>query len=232
MLRKEIFVLIKNIVFIILWIFPITLMAQEEKIKSNQYTLSGALDSNSAWELEFSYMRRIFPYIGIGAGINIYHQYSDEISASGGNVPGTSISQWILSNNSKQATGLVFNPFVHIKTPTLFHIDEMGVNIFTEPGLSIAFLTDKNVGVNYWNGSGYYDTKTFYGHGGNWLYWHYRIGGSMENEDVVLSMGYFASNIDFYSYKRNIRIENVRLGDNLPKKHFNWGIFISLGYKF
>jgi hypothetical protein len=78
-------------------------MAQEEKIKSNQYTLSGALDSNSAWELEFSYMRRIFPYIGIGAGINIYHQYSDEISASGGNVPGTSINQpmdLILTRNS------------------------------------------------------------------------------------------------------------------------------------
>lgn len=221
----------KKVILIILLIFSLTLNAQEREIKNNQLTLSGALDSNSAWEIEFSYMRRLSPYVGLGAGVNLYHQYYDEISANGPDMPGAYLAQWVLSDESKRATGMVFNPFVHLNTPALFKVEDLGVNIFAEPGLSMAFLTDKNVEVDYWNKNDYYYGKTFYGHGGDWLYWNCRIGIAMENEDGCLQLGYFASNIDMYSYKRNIKIENIRLGDDLPTTHFNWGIFISLGCK-
>ena len=221
----------RKVILIILWLLPIILSAQEDKPTNKQISLLGALDSNSAWELEFSYMRRLTSWFGAGAGLNIYHQYSDEITAEGDPVPGMSISQWILSDKSKRATGMQFNPFVHINTPALFRIEGNGVNLYAEPGVLMTFLSDKNVEADYWNGSGYYVGRTFYGHGGDWLFWCCRLGIALENEYGCLSIGYLASNTDMYSFKRNIHIDNVRLGNNLSKTHFNWAVFVNLGCK-
>jgi hypothetical protein len=216
---------------LLLCFLPMVLCAQEEKPKNNQLTLSGALDSNDAWEVDFSYMRRFTSWMGVGAGMNFYRQYSDDITASGGSVQGQSLPQWILSDNSKKATGLQFRPFVHLNTPALFHIEDAGVNLYAEPGVLMTFLYNRNVKADYWDGSGYYSERTFDGHGGNWLSWNCRLGIALENEYGSLSIGYMASNQDMYDALRDIRIENVRLGDTLPKKHSNWGIFISIAGK-
>lgn len=128
-------------------------------------------------------------------------------------------------------SGFQFNPYLHLNTPSLFTIQNLGVVIYAEPGVLLT-LTNKTVDADYWYGNGYYDRRTFSGHHGDWLFWSCRSGLSLEGEMGCFSIGYFASNTDMYAYKRSIHIDNVDLGKNLPKRHFNWGIFLSLGYKF
>lgn len=198
---------------------------------NNQIMLIGALDSNSAWELGLSYTRRLSPWCGVGVGMNVYKQYSDEIHASGSDIQGAGISEWILSDNSTRVGGLQLNPFVHINTPSLCYIEDAGLKLYIEPGALLTVSSNK-CEVDYWDGHGYYATQIFKGHGGDWLSWACRIGLSLENDFGFVNIGYFTSNLDMYAYKRNIRIGNTTLGDGLPKRHSNWGIFIGVGLKF
>lgn len=209
---------------------------EEEPENLNQISLSGALDSNVAWEIQFSYMRRIFPWFGAGVGANMYHQYSDEIDVQGDPIAdpsaGSSISPWILSDNSQRATGLQLNPYVHRNTPTLFSIEDAGINLYVEPGLLVTLASDRRVEVDYLGNAGYNIACDFSSNRGDWVFWNCRAGVALENNGGSITLGYFASNMDIYAYKRHIHIDNVYLGDYLPHTHFNWGIYLRLGYNF
>lgn len=111
-----------------------------------------------------------------------------------------------------------------LNTPTLFHLAGTGV--------LMTFVTDRWIEADYWTGNSYYMARTFNSNKGDWFYWSNRLGISLEDDDFCISAGYLASNTDFYAYIRHSQIENVKLSDHLPKKHFNWGIFVNLGYKF
>lgn len=221
----------KQIAFLFFYFLAIPSFSQEEKMNSNQIMLSGAIDSNSAWELSGNYMKRLNSWFGIGAGLNVFKQYSNEISASGSTLQVTNISEWILSDDSKRIAGLQFNPFVHINTPKLFAIEDAEVNIYAEPGLLMTISSNK-IEADYWDGTGYYIARTFHGHSGNWLSWNCRLGIALENDAGILCIGYFISNMDMYTYKRNIYVGDTRLGDYMPKQKYNWGIYIGLGMKF
>lgn len=221
----------RKTVILFLFFSSIPLLAQEETINKNQIMLSGAIDSNSAWEFSGNYMRRLNSWLGIGAGLNVYRQYTNEISASGPAMQVTNISEWVLSDNSKCVAGLQFNPFVHINTPKLFTIEDAEANVYVEPGLLMTASSNK-IEADYWDGTGYYIARTFHGHGGNWLSWNCRLGIALENDAGILCAGCFMSNMDMYTYKRNIYVGNTRLGDHMPKKKSNWGIYIGIGMKF
>lgn len=221
----------RKTILIIFYFLSLPLWAQEIPPSKNQLTLSGALDSNDAWEVEFSYMRRLNSWLGAGAGVSIYQQYACNINPDVPKLPGQGIPQWILSDQSQHMSGVQFNPYLHLNTPTLFTIQDLGVVLYAEPGLLLT-LADRNIAADYWYGNGYYDRRTFSGHSGDRLFWSCRSGLSLEGEKGCFSIGYFASNTDMYTNIRSIHIDNVDLGKYLPKKHFNWGIFISLGYKF
>lgn len=83
----------RKTILIIFYILSFPLFAEEITSNNNQLTLSGALDSNDAWEVEFSYMRRLNSWFGTGAGVNIYQQYANNISPEASKLPGLGIRQ-------------------------------------------------------------------------------------------------------------------------------------------
>lgn len=222
----------KRITLIFLLLGSLALYAQgEDKPAKNQVMLSGALDSNSAWELGLFYTRRLASWFGIGCGVNGFEQYSNEIHVSGPVIQGTHISEWILSDNSARVGGLQLNTFVHVNTPPLFCIDDAKVNLYMEPGVLMTVSSNK-CEATYWDGHGYYITRVFSGEGGVCVSWICRIGLALENEFGTVNIGCFTSNCDIYANKRNISIGNVSFDENLPKRHSNWGVYVGVGLKF
>lgn len=222
----------KRIALILLFQSSLALYAQvEDKPAKNQIMLSGALDSNSAWELGIFYTRRLSSWLGIGGGVNSFKQYYDEFHVSGPVIPGTHISEWILSDNSARAGGLQLSTFVHVNTPPLFCIEEAKFNLYVEPGALMTASTNK-CETAYWDGSGYYDARVFSGKGGVNFSWICRLGLALETDFGAINVGYFTSNCDIYANKRDIRIGNVAIGESLPKRHSNWGVYVGVGLKF
>jgi len=214
----------RKLAFTLICLCSSVVYAQDGRV-ANQISLSGALDSNSAWEVGLSYMRKISSWFGVGVGANVYSQYSGEIKASGENMQGTSISEWILGGNSGRVAGIQINPFVHLSTPSLFSFQGADFTVYAEPGLLLSLSSNK-CGVVFWDGRGYYVTRMYRGKSGDWFSGICRLGVSLENEYGVFNLGYFLSDFDMYSFKRSIRIGATVLGDYMPNKHTNWGIYI------
>lgn len=224
----------KYIVYLLFLLLPMNIYGQEKE-NLNEASVSVGVNSNDCWELEGAYLRRLNPYIGIGAGIHFFNQYSTKISGQGPYISGTptniSIPAWTLSDSKKPA-GLSLNPYIRLNTPKLFKIFGGSVSLFAEPGMYLTWYLDKNQYVYYWDGEGYNIQKSFHDKKGDWVYWNARTGISIGDESATLSIGYSASNLDVYSYRRNIVVDGVNLSKDLPKKHFLWGLFVSAAYKF
>ena len=224
----------KKILLFLLCFLPLFSPAAEEEDEKhyNQISLAGALDSNDAWEVEFSYMRRFNSWLGAGVGLNFYAQYVDNIDVHGAPIPDVGASSWILSDRSKRAAGLQLNPYVHFNTPSLIRIESAGIKLFAEPGLLTTAIAKRKVEKLMPGDSGYTLMQTYTGHGGDWLFWSVRLGATLENDDGAVSIGWLGSNMDMYSFVRHIRIDDILIGDHLPARHLHWGVFISLAYKF
>lgn len=225
----------KRLISIVLGILSLPFWAQENEVLRNQIFLSGAENSNWAWEVEASYMRRVNSWLGAGAGLNLYHQWTGMIYAEGPSIQvahDMTIAGWRLSDDSRRASGIQFNPFIHLNTPSLFRLFGACVLLYAEPGALMTIFSDRNVEVDYWTGSNYGVGRTFTSNKGDWFFWSTRLGVSLDDDGFSISAGYLASNVDFYAYTRHIQVENVRLGDNLPHKRFNWGVYVNVGYKF
>lgn len=217
--------------FYILLLCSISHIIKAQEKQNNQIVLSGAVDSNDAWELKFSYVKKLKEWFGLGIGLNVYKQYYGGITVSGPPIHGVGINEWILSDNSRCAGGVQLNPFIHINTPTLFHIQDFKADIYMEPGVQMT-ITSNKLEADYWYNNGYYLSRTFEGHGGKWFSWNYCMGVELENEECLFGLGYFISNMDIYSYKRDIKIDKIRIGDYLPSPQKKWGLCICIGLKF
>lgn len=142
-----------------------------------------------------------------------------------------------LVDNEKDIRWIILKPSVIIKSPAIWKSEDNYYRIWiqTEPGLSFAcpFRNSLTYGIKEFSGiiSHTVDYRTFPNKGLQWLYWNAKISINLAFERFIFRGGYYISNLDYYSGRRNITLAN-RNKFWVPQKELSQSIFLSIGYTF
>lgn len=65
---------------------------------------------------------------------------------------------------------------------------------------------------------------------GEWIFWSVKGGVNLSFTDIAIGVGYGISNLDIYSSRRFINVENVSLSDFYPEKRMPHSLFLCFMY--
>ena len=188
------------------------------------------INNEQAWQIEPSISWNFYKYFGLRFGMELTHQY---------NQPGRQTiidgHEAELVDNERNIGWLIFKPSFTIKTPTIWKSSDNNDRLWAqiEPGISLACpfrnsLTYEIKEISEGIGQTV-DYRTFPNKGLQWFYWNTRASICFSVDRFVFRGGYYISNLDYYSGRRNVQLAN---GNKyyVPKKEFSQSIFLSIGY--
>ena len=188
------------------------------------------INNEQAWQIEPSVSWNFYKYFGLKFGVELTRQY---------NQPGrqTIINghEAELVDNERNIGWIIFKPSMTIKTPAVWKSPDNNYCLWLqiEPGLSLAcpFRNSLTYGIKEFSGGigQTVDYRKFSNKGLQWFYWNARASVCFSVDNFVFRGGYYISNLDYYSGRRNIILDNG-LKFNVPKKEFSHSIFLSIGY--
>lgn len=130
----------KRLLLWIMMLFPVLAGASEDgfKFKRWEFSLSGGLNNNYAWEVEPSFTYFICKYVGVTGGVNFTGQFYDEYYS--GPAPGGSDLKWFISSDDSNAKRILFRPAVRLCTPNInkWGDRDLRVTFNVEPGMYMA----------------------------------------------------------------------------------------------
>lgn len=199
-----------------------------------QVELSGALTSQSAWEVEPSVTFLPIDYIGLTAGLVFTSPYP---SKSLGGLAVNKQSRWSETNDNSVSYFFAFRPALRFNTPKLWvgRDKDYALYLSVSPGLTIPLPSDRRFTVDYYpNKQGTWSAikrEEVTNSGARKIYYNVRAALSMEiDERIVISAGYTFSDFDIYGGSRNITVEGSKLP--LPKACLMHSAFVSIGVCF
>ncbi|MBD5366238.1 MAG: hypothetical protein HDR82_04380 [Bacteroides sp.] len=209
------------------------LSAQEDKTRFTATLYGGLyLNNEQAWQLEPSVTWNFHRYIGVGVGIELTGQY---------NQPGrqTLIDGHVaeLANNERDVAWIIFKPTVVLKSPDVWQSSDRYYRLWfqAEPGVSLGcpFRNSLTYEIKDFQGQLYYtsDYRRFSNKGLQWFYWNARASVNFAIDHVVIGAGYYLSNLDYYSGRRNVTLANGQKF-YVPKKSLSQSTYFSIGYQF
>lgn len=220
--------------FIIVLISLVALAArgQDEKRAFTASLYGGIyLNNDQAWTIEPSIAWHFHKHIGVALGMELTSQYNQPSRTT--TINGHEAS---LADNEKNVAWIIFKPSVIFKTPNLLRrTDDIRLWLQTEPGLSLACPLRNSLTYNIYDIKGNVGTVVDYmrvpNKGLDWFYWNARLSVNLSIDRIVIGAGYCISNLDYYSGRRNVTLQN---GSKfwVPKKELSQSIFLSVGYQF
>ena len=225
----------RSILFFICLIFTFEGQAQEvEKSHMWKVELSGALNNNSAWEVEPSVTYLPIPYVGITMGL-LFCNTIEKDSYTGFSRD----NQWFWDSDESNPGCHFFalRPAIQLVTPAFkFGKDkDTGLSLVVSPGLTIPLPVNQEFNISYVpNTPGVWIPQKFdhiKNKGGKSLFYHIKSMLSLDiDQRSIFSLGYIFSNFDLYSGGRNFVVEGKRL--SMPRIRFMHSFFLSIGYRF
>lgn len=194
------------------------------------FTLTAGLNTNDAYALEFSYHYMLFHYLDIGSGIGYFKQWYNEYFPNG--KTDGKWNSWTLSESDRKIEKLYLRPSVLLSSPPLFKVGKYKFLLKGEFGVQL-LSPHTGIYVDYVN-SNTYDSKLKYEstNKGDWCFWNVKGSVGLRAYSSVLSLGYGISNLDIYSSRRFIKVENTLLSEFYPNRKLTHTLFISLSYSF
>lgn len=197
-------------------------------------SLSGGLYLNNeqAWILEPSVAWHFHKFIGIGLGMELTSQYNQpsRITVIDGH-------ESELTDNERNIGWVIFKPHIIIKSPTVWKSTDEFMRLWfqAEPGISLAcpFRNSLTYEIKEFQGmvSHAIDYRRFPNKDLQWFYWNARASINFRIDRFIIGAGYYISNLDYYSGRRNVTLANGQKF-HVPKKELSQSIFLSLGYTF
>ena len=225
----------RSILFFICLIFTFEGQAQEvEKSHMWKVELSGALNNNSAWEVEPSVTYLPIPYVGITMGL-LFCNTIEQDSYTGFSRD----NQWFWDSDESNPGCHFFalRPAIQLVTPAFkFGKDkDTGLSLVVSPGSTIPLPVNQEFNISYVpNTPGVWIPQKFdhiKNKGGKSLFYHIKSMLSLYiDQRYIFSLGYIFSNFDLYSGGRNFVVEGKRL--SMPRIRFMHSFFLSIGYRF
>ena len=213
--------------------FPIFVHAQSSKSFFTADLYGGIyLNNEQAWQIEPSVSWIFHKYFGVSFGVEITRQYNQpgRQTVIGGH-------EAELVDNEKDIGWVIFKPSFTVKTPAIWKNQDNSCRLWAqiEPGVSLACPFRNSLTYEIKNVSGgvgqTVDYRRFPNKDLRWFYWNARASVCFSVDRIVLRTGYYISNLDYYSGRRNVVQENgVKF--HVPKKELSHSIFLSVGYMF
>lgn len=215
--------------FIVLLFLHCCSYAQSSMDRS-RIALTAGLNTNDAYDLELSYHYMLLPYLGVGSGIGYFNQWYNEYLPYG--ETSGRWNSWVLSESNKKIGKVYLRPSVLLSTPVLLKLGKYKISLQGESGVQL-LIPHAGVHIDYVN-SNTYDSKSIYKSTskGKWAFWNFKGGVSLSAHNSALGLGYGISNLDIYSSRRFINVENVLLSDFYPGKKITHSLFVSLIHSF
>ena len=211
--------------------FPTFVNAQKSKSVFTADLYGGIyINNEQAWQIEPSITWNFYKYLGLTFGMELTRQY---------NQPGRQTiidgHEAELVDNERNIGWIICKPSLAIKTPAIWKNPNDNYSLWAqiEPGLSLAcpFRNSLTYKIREFSGGigQTVDYRTFPNKGLQWLYWNTRASVCFAVDRFVFSGGYYISNLDYYSGRRNIKLPN---GNKfyVPKRELSQSIFLSIGY--
>ena len=223
---------VRYIVAVLLILVGPSSFAQEEKRPFTTTLYGGVyLNNEQAWTIEPSVAWHFHKYIGVALGLELTSQYNQPSRTT--TINGHEAS---LADNEKNVAWVIFKPSVIFKTPNLLkNKDDIRLWFQAEPGISIACPFRNSLTYEIYDIKGnvgtVIDYMKFPNKDLNWFYWNARLSVNMSIYRIVISAGYGISNLDYYSGRRNVTLQNGSKF-RVPQKELSQSIFLSVGYKF
>lgn len=190
------------------------------------------INNEQAWIIEPEVTWNFHKYLGMSLGMEITRQYNQPNRLT--LIDGYEAE---LTDNERNIGWVIFKPNILVKTPNLWLNDskDIGLLVQVSGGISIAcpFRNSLTYEIKEFNGNvgSTVAYRTFKNMGLNWLYWNSRVSLKVSLDRFLLGIGYGLSNFDYYSCRRNIRM-NGNTKFSVPPKLMSQSMFISMGLKF
>ena len=142
-----------------------------------------------------------------------------------------------LTDNERNVAWIIFIPSFVIRTPDLWktHDNDSKLWFQVEPGVSLGcpFHNSLTYEIKDFKGNiGYTsDYRRYPNHGLDWFYWNVGASLNLKIDRLVFGLGYDISNLDYYSGRRNVTLENG-IKFRVPKKTLSQSISLKVGYLF
>ena len=188
------------------------------------------INKEQAWHIEPSISWNFYKYFGLSLGIELTRQYNqpNRQTIIGGR-------EAELVDNERNIGWIIFKPSLTFKTPTVWKSADNDYRLWfqIEPGLSLACpfrnsltyeIKDISGGIGHT-----IDYQRFPNKGLQWFYWNARTSVCVAVDRLVFRGGYYISNLDYYSGRRNIQLANGQKF-YVPKREISQSVFLSVGY--
>lgn len=197
-------------------------------------TLYGGLYINNeqAWQLEPSVAWHFHEYLGVGLGIELTGQYNQPSRQT--IIDGHEAE---LTDNERNIAWVILKPSMILKTPKVWKSSDNYYRLWfqAEPGISLAcpFRNSLTYEIKEFQGavSQTVDYRKFQNKGLKWFYWNARVSANFAIDRFIIGAGYYISNLDYYSGRRNVTLANGQKF-YVPKKEISQSVFLSLGHSF
>lgn len=200
--------------------------------RENQINITGSLNSQYAIQFEISYQHRLFRYADLGIGAGILKQWCDAAEVYSGELSYKDYDQWSLNSDDYKIDQLFLRPYIQLYTPEIWHSGKCHFRMSSQAGLMFV-LPFESVGITYSesNGNPYNDEYHIHHTSkGQWIVPFVRPMMEMTVENLGFAIGAEFSNLDIYSFRRNIHFHDVSFNNLYEKKRFTWGICLNLSY--
>lgn len=227
---------VRNIVILSVILFnfiPLKLLAGNDNFNNSAGVKGGVyLNNEQAWTIEPFYSLYFYKYFGLSVGIELTGQYNQPVRTTV--IDGHEAE---LTYNERNVAWIILKPSIILRTPVLWESidDYMKLWFQVEPGLSLGcpFRNSLTYEIKEFQGNAGYTTeyRRFHNQGLNWFYWKADASLNLKIDRIVCGIGYSISNLDYYSGRRNVTLED---GAKfwVPKKSVSQSIFIKIGYLF
>lgn len=199
-----------------------TNLPEKEKPSHHRVGATGAL-ANNTWQWEFSYHYMFCPYIGIGTGIGMWGQIASEGYPSG--------KDWSINDYYEGTKNGYLRPSIVLRSPILLKTKQLDCGLFAEPGLMMS-LPEVNVQIDLYYQDYPVEHRFISSSKGQWGAIDCRMGVYLNVEHVDITLGWFLSGHDIYSYRRNLEYAGEKFNQFYPKKQLWQGAFLTLSYTF
>lgn len=195
----------------------------KEDIRPHFTSASAELFSVDTWKLEASYHWFPIKYIGIGGGLGVWKQYTEN------GVPCT--KEWSVDDNSNKMCNVYLMPSLLLKSPSFVKSESVQLGLMNETGfmMNIPYRkveVEKRTSFNKF----VYDEVSC--HKGRWHAFNVRTGVYLNIDAFSIFLGYVFSNLDIYGMHRNMQYQGVQFNQFYPKRKNTNGAFMMIGYSF
>lgn len=190
------------------------------------------LNNEQAWQLEPSISWIGHKYFGLALGLELTGQYNQPSRQT--IIDGHEAE---LTDNERNVAWVILKPSVVFKSPAIWKSSDNYYSLWAqvEPGLSFAcpFRNSLTYEIKEFSGiiGQTVDYRTFSNKGLRWFYWNAKASVNFSLGRFILRGGYYISNLDYYSGRRNVTLANGHKF-YVPKKELSQSIFLSIGYSF